>query len=396
MKVRKYALVVMVFLGLILAADSVLALRVSPVSFEREIKRGSQETLILQIGNTSAKPLHCRVYLTDYEVTRKGKPLFEEAGKKYSAQSFLEVKESEFSIPADGKKETEIKVSVPRNAKPGEYFAVIMTETQVSARVKGRDGTEIQMMVNARIGSIVRITVPGRTIRKKAEISEIRVEVPGPESKDRDIKVIATFENKCRLHLDAKGQVLIKNKEDQIFDKFVLQGAGRKVRGEAFVYPEGSRDFWAEVQRPLPAGEYIAEVSFSYGYQFRKVRAETSFFVTPQLGQKQKEFLTMTAEPNLLELKMSSGAFRARSIRVSNLDFEPLKVEVFSSANWLEVKPNQLTIRPRKYKTLRVTAVVPEREPVKRIGKILLKPVKGKEVVIDVVVSQFERKEVKK
>jgi len=139
----------------------------------------------------------------------------------------------------------------------------------------------------------------------------------------------------------------------------------------------------------------VAEVSFDYGYRFRRIRAETTFTVTAELGEKQKELLILSAEPNLLNLEMLSGAFRTQSIKLSNLDFEPLEVKVTSQAEWLKVKPSQLTIRPNMSKTLRIEVSVPGGEPVKRIGKVLLTPARGKPVSVDIVISEYKRKEAK-
>lgn len=390
---RKYVLVLTVLLGLVSALNSASGFRLSPASVEKEIKRGTKETLVLSIGNSAAQPIYCRLYATGLEITRDGKQLFEEAAVKYSAVDWLKPEDSEFEVLANSTKEAKIEVVVPYNAKSGEYFAVIMAESTVPARARTPEGAEISIGVNYRLGCITRITVPGTTVLKKAEISEIRVETPSPGTEEQGIKVIATLENKCRVHLDAKAEVQIKNLEGRVFDKFVLQAAGKNVKGEAFIYPEGMRDFSGTVERPLPAGEYVAEVSFSYGYEFRRIRAKTAFFVTTELGQKQKELLCLSAEPNLLELEMSSGAFRTQSIKLSNLDFEPLEVKVKSQADWLEVKPSQLIVRSNNSATLRIEVLVPAGEPVERIGKVLLEPERGKPVTVDIIVSEHKRKE---
>ena len=392
---RKHVLLFMVLLGLVSVANSALGFRLSPASVEKEIKRGSTETLVLSIGNSAANPIHFRLYATGLELKRDGTQLFENAAATYSAADWLKVKESEFEVPAHSTKEVEIEIAVPRNAKSGEYFTVIMVESTVPTRTRTPEGVEISIGVNYRLGCITRITVPGRTVTKKAEISEIRVEASSPGAEKQEITVIATLENKCRIHLDAKGEVQIKNLDGRVFDKFVLQAAGKNVKGEAFIYPEGMRDFSGTIERPLPPGEYVAEISFSYGYRFKRVRAKIAFSVTAEIGEGQKELLTLTAEPNLLELEMSSGAFRTQSIKLSNLDFEPLGIEVISQADWLKVKPSQFMVRPNGSKTLRIEVFVPAGEPVKRTGKVLLVPGRGKSVTVDIVVSEHKRKEAK-
>lgn len=403
---KKMVVFLMLMFGLGLITNSTLAFRLTPASLDIEVKRGESQTQVLKIGNSSENPISCRVYVIGFEVLKDGKQLFEGANKKFSAVGWIsfrkrflglkipwkKYKDLEFEVSPEGIEEAEIEIGVPKNAQPGDYYATIMAESTVPGRAKTPQGVEVS--VNLRLGCITRITIPGRTIRKKAEISEVRVELPKPETEE-PVKIIATLENKCEVHLDGRGEVLIKNTEGRVFDRFVLQGAGKEAKGQALVYPEGSRDFWGVVERPLPPGEYVAEAVFDYGYQFRRLREKTFFVVSPEMGQKQREFLTMTVEPNLLELEMSSGAFRTQSLKVSNLDFEPLKVEVLTSSSWLGVKPSQLIIRPNNYITLRIEVAVPTEEPVARNGKIILKPEKGKAITIDVVISEYKREEKK-
>lgn len=390
---KKLVLFLMIVLGLSLLANTTIAFRLSPASLKIEVKRGTTYLQILDIGNSSTNPISCRIYTTGLEVQKDGKQLFEEATTDYSAATWIISKEPTFEIPANSTKEVTIEIAVPRNTRPGEYFATIMTESTAPARTRNSERGEISMAVNFRLGCITRITVPGRTIRKKAEVSTVKVEVPNPDSENQDIIVTATLENQCSVHLDAKGTVLIKNTENRIFDKFVLQGAGKNARGEAFIFPQGSRDFWGIIERPLPPGEYVAEVSFSYGYRSRKVKGKAFFTVSPELGKKQKELLVFTVESNLIELEMTPGAFRTYRLKISNLDFEPLKIKIVSQSAWLEIKPSQLTIRPNRSKTLRIEVSVPADEPIKRIGKILLTPERGKEIVVDVVVSEYKKGE---
>lgn len=389
-KVRKYVLVVAVFLGLVFVTNSGFAFRLCPASVKTEIRRGGRETLTLNVGSRAEKSVSCRVYTTGFEVKRNGKQLFEKATEKYSAANWIKVKPSEFEISPNGTEKIKVEISVPRSAKSGEYFAVIMAESRAPARAKTPKGTTISFAVVYRLGCITRITIPGRTIiRKKAKISEVRVEI------DRDVKVIATLENKCPVHLDAEGSVKIKNLEGRIFDKFLLQGAGKNVRGEAFVYPEGMRDFWGTITRPLPPGEYVAEVSFTYGYRFRKIRAKTTFTLTETVAAKQKELLILAAKPELLEYSLVPGGYHVEAVEVENMDIvENLEIVAQSNAEWLKVSPGRLKLAPERRRKIKVIVRIPrDTEIVKRDGKIMFKAERGKPVFVDVVVHDAREKE---
>lgn len=390
----KITILIMIF-GLIFVTNSTLTFgqqmslnfKLNPSSLRIEGKISRAQTEILTVKNITAKSVQYRIYKTGFEVSRNGKFLFEEATRKYSALDWIKIKETEFGIPADGGKDVKVKISVPANAKRGEYFAVIMVESREPTRTEkttGEPGFLVPIVI--RRGCMVRITVRGRTISKKAEILEIRVGIPDPEKKEGGIGVIATLENKCQVHLDAIGEVKIKNLAGRIFDKFALYGAGKDVRGEAFVYPEGIRDFWGTITRPMPPGEYIAEASFTYGYRFRKIRAKESFTITEAIAAKQKEFLVLKTKPEFFELNMVSNERRIKGLKITNLDFNPLEVEVFSN-RWFRVEPSEFAIPAGRSKYLRVVIMIPPEEESKKIGRIVFKPERGKEVVVDIIVK---------
>ncbi|MFA4881075.1 MAG: BACON domain-containing carbohydrate-binding protein [Candidatus Doudnabacteria bacterium] len=394
---KKFVLILMVLVGLSLSVNQVGAFSLSPASLELEVKRGESKTQIFNVNNDSEKPILCQIAVTGFEVLSDGKQRFEDATPDYSAASWIKAKSAEFDIPAKSSGKAEVIIAVPKTAKPGDYFACIFAQTQAPSKAKTSQGQEIVIAVNFRLGCIVRITVPGRTISKKAEVGEVKVEMPSAENKEEGIKIIATLANKCALHLDARGEVLIKNSKNRIFDKFVLQGAGKNAKGEALVYPMGSREFSGTVQRPLPAGEeYTAEIAFAYGYRSQKAKSEAKFTVSQEVGDKQKEFLTLTAEPNPIEAQMLSGSFRARSVEIFNLDFEPLVVKAISQVPWIVVEPAEFTIRSGREKSLRIMISVPANEPVARVGKIVLTPERGKPVVVDIVVSETKKEKKEK
>lgn len=390
----KITILIMTF-GLVFVTNSTLAFgqqmslnfQLNPSSLRIEGKIGRTQTEILTVKNITAKSVHYRIYKTGFEVSRDGKFLFEEATRKYSALDWIKIGETEFDIPADGGKEVKVKISVPANTKRGEYFAVIMVESREPTRTeKAMEEPGFLVPIVIRRGCMVKIAVRGRTIRKKAEILEIRVEMPGPERKEGEIGVIATLENKCQVHLDAEGEVKIKNLTGRIFDKFTLYGAGKDVRGKAFVYPEGMRDFWGMITRPLPPGEYIAETNFTYGYRFRKIRAKKSFIITEAVAERQKEFLVLKTKPEFFELNMVNDERRIKGLKITNLDFNPLEVEVFCN-RWSKVEPSEFTIPAERSKYLRIVIMIPPGEESQRIGKIVFKPEKGKEVIVDIIVK---------
>ena len=275
--------IIIVLLFSFILANNALAFRITPASFEINLKKGETQSLELSVFNDSPNPIICQVYATGYQVGRDGKPVFEETEETdtspFSAREMVKIEESEITIPANGEKKIAISVNLPRTVSEREYFATIMAVTQsTSVLKKYQQKKEVvtQMKINRRLGAILRINVEGPTVVKKAEIIDFDVK----ERKGQNIIVIATLKNKCSVNLDAEGEVLIKNSEHRIIAKFPLQGANKAVRGDkTFIFPQASRDFSGVVEQPLSAGDYLAEVSFDYGYRFNKITREIAFKV---------------------------------------------------------------------------------------------------------------------
>lgn len=373
--------------------NQVMAFSLSPAYLELEIKRGESQTQILDVNNDGDGPILCQIAVSGFEVLSDGKQLFEAAIPDYSAAGWIEAKESEFEVSGKSSGKAEVTIAVPKTAQPGDYFACVFAQTQAPSKVKTSQSREVEIAVNCRLGCILQITVPGKNLFRKAEVGEVKAKMPLIENKEEGIKIFANLTNKCASHLDARGEVLIKNSANRIFDKFVLQATGKNTKGVALIYPMGSREFSGVIQRPLPAGEYIAEVAFDYGYRTQKAKAEAKFTVSQEVGENQKEFLTLTAEPNPLEAQMSSGALRALAIKVFNFDFEPLAVKATSQVPWIKVEPAEFTIGSGKEKSLSVTISVPANERIARVGKIILTPERGRSVAVDIVVLAPKERE---
>lgn len=388
---KRICLLMILFAGFL--ANQAWAFSLSPASLELEIKRGESQPQTLNVNNDSEKSVLCQMAVTGFEVSPDGKQRFEDATPDYSAISWIEIEETAFNITPKSSKKAGIVITVPKNAKPGDYFACIFGQIQTPGKAITSQGQEVVITVNFQLGCIIRITVPGRAIPKKALVSDVRVEMPSAENKDEGVKIIGTLVNKCALHLDAMGEVMIKNSGNRTFEKLILQGAGKNTKGEALVYPMSSREFFGVIQKPLPPGNYTAEVVFSYGYRSQKAKAQAKFTVSQEIG-KQKELLALTIEPSVIELEMTHNTFRVRRVDVFNRDSEEkLVIKAGSQTPWVTVDPTEFTINPNKDRSLRIMISTIDNEPVARAGKITLTPERGKSVTLDVIVSEEKEKE---
>ncbi|PIU15813.1 hypothetical protein COT20_01270 [bacterium (Candidatus Gribaldobacteria) CG08_land_8_20_14_0_20_39_15] len=367
----------------VLCASKSLAFYFSPFVLKLELKKGEIYKQTFIVGNSWSKSIKCAISVSGWELLRSGEVVCETVQKSYSAASWIKIKEVEFNLPSGGEKKIEAEITVPKYASAGDYFASVAVKASILEDIKQKGVTQ---SVETCFRSALQIHVFGFMPSVKAEVIEFKVIMP--EEKEQDIKIFAALKNFSRVHLDARAQVEIRNSAGEIFDRFDLYGAGKNIRGDAFVYPEGIRDFWGSISRPLAEGEYVAEISFVYGSRFQTNKAAINFVVSRELGQKQKEFLTLIVEPELLEIEVSPKSFRTKTVKISNLDFEALEVQIVSQEDWLKVKPDVLKIQPGKTKNCRIEISI--FEEVEREGRIFVQPERGKVKEIDVIVKVKE------
>lgn len=390
---KKIVISGLVVMLIFLVAPTSYGFRVSPAKIEGvEIPKGKTGVGVLHLRGSVINE-KIKIFPTDIMVDRKGNLSFEKLKDwKYSCLDWLKLPEERILILSKGRtKELEFKIKVPYNAKPGEYYSCIVIEpTEFTTAIEKKIGRDILVVkVMSRIAVPIIITVPGRTekLGGVAISGEVKVGKEG-------IRVLATFRNEGNVIEEVRAKAQIVNKENKrVYDVLTLKALNPSAAdGMGKVFPECLRDFEGVVKRPLPLGEYEAKVAFDYGIKFRQARMRTDFSITEEIAVSQKELLVLAVEPELLEFLMPRGGRLLKGLKVSNLDFEPLGVEVASS-KWIKVEPSKLRISAERSKNLRVVVIIPQGEEPQRSGKIIFKPERGKEVVVDIIIKCEECEE---
>jgi len=267
---------IVVFFCLVLVISPVYAFRASPVRLDLTIARGKTMKLVLNLtGSKGANKEHLLVFPTDISMRRNGALSFNRLeGFKHSAVPWIKLEQTKMALLGKQKKELKFKISVPRRARPGEYYAVIMLEPTEFTNIRAKD-KPIMVQMKSRIAVVIVIDVPGRIYEKKGQaVSAKAQEVNGK------IKVISTFHNAGNIHLDVSGIAIIRSKDRRMsFGQVKLMAVGSQ-KNEAFIFPGNMRDFIGVLERPLPQGEYVVDVAFDYGYKFKKARLGSDFFIT--------------------------------------------------------------------------------------------------------------------
>lgn len=394
-KITKTAIIILFLLFNFILVNESFAFRITPTSFEVTLRKGEVTTVTLEIDNDDERAISCQIYPTDYQVGLDGKPIFDAAGENpFSAQKMVTIPEPSIVIPAKSGQKVTARITLPKTVSEREYFAVIMAETQmIRAAPNDQQKVNAQIKINRRLGAILRINVVGPTVIKKAAITELKV-----EKGTQGIEIVATLTNQCPVHLEVEeAEVVIKDTDQRIKTKFLLRGANKAVRGDkVFIYPQRQRNFSGVLETPLAAGKYWAEVIFNYGYRFHKISRKTDFTIDTKLKNSLREQLVMRIEPGTIKMEMKPGSLRRETVKITNLDINPLmiqtSVKVFTDTPWLSVDPNQLTIRPGGTGKIRIITSLPLNEIAARVGKIFVKPERGKTSSVDIVITEPEKK----
>jgi hypothetical protein len=214
------------------------------------------------------------------------------------------------------------------------------------------------------------------------------------------VRITATLSTEARRIILAKGEVSIyqdfvdeNGRRQRILrDHFTLTPAGSSIRGEEKVFPGGMRDFFGTIQRPLPVGEYTAEVRFEYRGEdetnARFALGHTTFSVPQELAIRQKEMLVLGVDPDLLVYNMAPGEYHVKAVTIENLDVvEPLEIQLSTNVDWIEISSSTYKLQPGRKQSIRVAVRMPrDVEFVDRTGKILVLTDRGKATYIDVQV----------
>jgi hypothetical protein len=229
--------------------------------------------------------------------------------------------------------------------------------------------------------------VPGRTYIKKGEVTEVKI-----LDTDSLVGVSATFKNNGDIHLDVLGEAVIRSTDGRTnYGKFALKALS-SAKDAAFIFPEAIRDFEGALKRQLPAGDYLVEVSFNYGYEFKKAHLTQKFSIkrTIPVKEEKAEFLRVNNQD--LKLIIPAGGRRTQVLSLTNIDYRPLKVNI-ESDNWIKVTPDSLILKTGEVRNIMLTMSVAEYDnSQKKESVILFKTDRGLSSKTQVLVSALKEK----
>lgn len=374
---------------ILLMSSLIFAFRVQPARLDMTLKRGQTGIIHIALsGSKGTRGEYLKIYPVDLIINRNGSLAFERQEHfKYSVVPWISLREERVRLFEGRTKDYELRITVPRSAVPGEYYAIVMFEPTEPVLMKDPERPIMVKMIS-RIAVPIILNVPGRIYKKQGKA----LETGAQQIDDGKVEVNSTFKNTGSIHLDVCGSALIKSKDKKRnFAKIQLKAFGSsKKSGEGFIMPGNLRDFKGISERPLslPAGEYVAEVSYDYGYKFRKARDEAIFTITKQFKIDESKISLLLVDTPLIEFEAKAGVFKTLVVKVSNIDFQPLRVLAQSEEDWCRVSPSNFILKSGENRNLKIIISVPDDKKSKRQAKIIFKPDRGKETEVKLIVYE--------
>ncbi|KPJ49170.1 hypothetical protein AMJ40_06140 [candidate division TA06 bacterium DG_26] len=346
----------------------------APPRVEMTVRPRSVENVELTvITGAGEEKMYFRFYIVDFQMNREGKVEYAEPGSlNRSASTWIEMSSREFVMNPAEKRKVKLRLTIPGNAHGGYYSAIILEPLPISAIAQRRT-----LVHTVRMVSLIELTVEGRSrLREEAVVSDLHI---ARRSSGRGLTFTATVENRGDLHVRGKGSLIIKSKHGARIEDIALEA------GRGTVLPEGSRDFYAVLNKQLSPGEYVAETVVNYGARGRAV-SRIPFSVTKggavAAGTLDAEReMKFVVDPYMVDITARAGAFRTTAMLVENGEENPIHISVktraiafdpegavimreslgnqWSCADWVEVEPSEFDLRQRGRRRVRARVTIP-------------------------------------
>ncbi len=252
-------------------------LRITPIRQELVLAPGQVDSYKIEVANVSPGDINVTSVVNDFASDNEtGQPrLLTKAEDKspFSLTNFVTLPE-DFLLKPGEKKEVEIKVEVPVNTTPGGYFGIVRFASG------GSRDNEGNIALNASVGSILLVTVPGPT-QEGMELGFIQARTGGVSRTLFEYTpdtLAINLRNTGNTILKPFGRVSIKDMFGNEVMAFEFNGG--KFRGN--VLPKSSRTFEQELDNFGRIGRYTVEANISYGQGGGNIiNAVYTFWIVP-------------------------------------------------------------------------------------------------------------------
>lgn len=233
------------------------SLALNTESLVAEVPAGGFRSFVLIAENNEDVPLEVQISVEKFSLGTDGQGQVL-ASNQWSCTNWLRVSPQRFTLPPHRSQTVRVGVTVPPGVE-GEKYAYLTFQTTKMTQT-GRDG-ESKTRIPAMIGVV-------GTLQESLEVVTANIS-------DGDAKnIIVEVENTGDAHVEIKGTVSVSDPEGTpLREEIPMQG------NKTIIFPQEKAEIDFLINEPLAPGDYIVQVSLTFGKDNTRLNKEISMRV---------------------------------------------------------------------------------------------------------------------
>jgi len=380
--IRRTALAFLAPILILLPANAIAGMAVSPLQQWVEVKPGKQTSFSIIVTNTNrgpqTRPCTVDVEVVDFTVSPQGGLSFGEEHKhSRSAIELISFDDSDFVLEPGESKEIKAKVSAPLDAD-GDYWAAVLVKLGNPRESKGGVAVRLQTASGvfvhvARRNYIERGTViDANVVIPEFDLTESFTEesdcgqTPQDAQKQQALKINAELRNDGLVAFLANGKAFLYSESWRRLASIPLYTSRRRI------LPGHSRYFTGVMSQPLLAGQYKLRVFFDSDSKYeRKITEDMEFSVSDELARQWAKNFTnddiqiLDIKPQEFKLTLTTGRFTAARFLVANQSLSTVSIRCGFETDrlpkdWVELKSAEFTLAPNMRRNVVCSIRIPQ------------------------------------
>lgn len=250
---------------------------VGPGKIEMELEPGQTGTFDLMVSNRLGTDKSFSLDIEDFKGTDDPNKTVELLGNDkgpYSLRDFVKVEKKTVDIEHGKRVRIPVSVSIPKNAEPGGlYGSVVVGTLSKNNDTKSESGVTATNPIFTRVGVLIFIKIKGE-VEQNGKLVDFKLQ--GNKkiiSGLNDVGFTILFKNDGNIHLNPKGEIIIKNTIGSVVGKIDVESW--------FAMPKSLRMREVSWSPKFLMGRYTALASVDRGYGELKDQSEYTFYAFP-------------------------------------------------------------------------------------------------------------------